>query len=220
MGHTSEKSNSLDVILRSRIVAIIRLKDLRCFQPLTDALVRGGITAIEFTLTNHDALSVVRQIRSNNELVRKGQVTVGLGSVRSLDEAKLAIDCGAQFVVSPIASMPIIDHCKQNNVVVMPGAFTPTEIAACWNAGADIVKVFPARQLGPGYIRDVLAPMPYLKLMPTGGIDEHNLANYLAAGAVAVGIGGQLLDQQLLDNQDWNSIEAVARSYTQICERA
>ena len=96
--------------------------------------------------------------------------------------------------MSPITSRPIIDACVKAGVAVMPGALTPTEIAAAWDAGADLVKVFPARGLGPNYIKDILAPMPYLKLMPTGGVDLNNLQSYFAAGAVAAGIGGNLMD--------------------------
>jgi 2-dehydro-3-deoxyphosphogluconate aldolase / (4S)-4-hydroxy-2-oxoglutarate aldolase len=147
-------------------------------------------------------------------MIASGKAVIGIGSIRSLEEAKLAIDSGAQFVVSPITSVPIIDYCKQNKVAVCPGAFTPTEIATSWDAGADIVKVFPVRNLGPNYVRDILAPMPYLKLMPTGGVDLNNIESYFAAGAVAAGIGSQLLDPIAILNKDWNTLEKNAAMYT------
>ena len=204
-----------DTILEARMVAIFRLDDLSTAIPMAESLFNAGIRALEFTLTNSNTPAVVRRIRNESQDILSGNAVIGIGSVRSLEEAKIAIDSGAQFVVSPITSIPIIDYCKQNKVAVCPGAYTPTEIAMSWDAGADIVKVFPARNLGAQYIRDVLAPMPYLKLMPTGGVDLDNIASYFAAGAVAVGIGSQLLDPEAIRNQDWGKIQQTAAQYVQ-----
>ena len=209
-----------ETILKARMVAILWLDDLSTAIPMADALFNAGIKALEFTLTNSNTPAVVRRMRDESHAILTGNAVIGIGSVRSLEEAKLAIDSGAQFVVSPITSVPIIDYCKQNNIVVCPGAYTPTEIAMSWDAGADIVKVFPARNLGANYIRDVLAPMPYLRLMPTGGIDLSNIASYFAAGAVAVGIGSQLLDPAAVRNQDWGRIQQAAAQYVQACRLA
>jgi len=209
---------TLDLVLRSRIVAILRLDDLSNALELTEALVRAGVLAIEFTLTNSKAPALVQRIRTQCASVLSGNAAIGIGSVRSVEEAKLAIDFGAQFIVSPITSVPIIDYCKQNRIMVCPGAYTPTEIAMAWDAGADIVKVFPVRSLGPGYIRDVMAPMPYLKLMPTGGVDLSNLAGYFAAGAVAVGVGSQLLDPVAIQDQAWGTITEIASQYVSACQ--
>ncbi len=209
---------TIETILQSRLVAILRLDDLSTAIPIAEALFQGGIRALEFTLTNPLAPAVVQKLRNESHAVLSGKAVLGIGSVRSLEEAKLAIDSGAQFVVSPITSVPIIDYCRKNNIAVCPGAYTPTEIAMSWDAGADIVKVFPARNLGANYIRDVLAPMPYLKLMPTGGVDLNNMASYFAAGAVAVGIGSQLLDPTAIRNQDWDEITKTASSYMCVCK--
>jgi 2-dehydro-3-deoxyphosphogluconate aldolase/(4S)-4-hydroxy-2-oxoglutarate aldolase len=209
---------TIETILESRLVAIIRLEDLSVAEPITDALLLAGVRALEFTLTNPSAPAVVRKIRNTHQTIASKKAVIGIGSVRSLEEAKLAIDSGAQFIVSPITSVQIIDYCKQNRVAVCPGAYTPTEIATCWDAGADIVKVFPARTLGAGYIKDVLAPMPYLKLMPTGGVDLKNIASFFAAGAVAVGIGGQLLDPSAVQNRDWAKLTQTACEYAKACE--
>ncbi len=206
-----------DTILEARMVAILRLDDLSTAIPMAESLFNAGIRALEFTLTNSNTPAVVRRIRNESQDILSGNAVIGIGSVRSLEEAKIAIDSGAQFVVSPITSIPIIDYCKQNKVAVCPGAYTPTEIAMSWDAGADIVKVFPARNLGAQYIRDVLAPMPYLKLMPTGGVDLDTIASYFAAGAVAVGIGSQLLDPEAIRNQDWGKIQQTAAHYVQAC---
>lgn len=204
-----------DTILQTRMIAILRLDDLSTATPIVESLFNAGIRALEFTLTNSDTPEVVRRMRNENQYIRSGDAVIGMGSVRSLDEAKIAIDSGAQFVVSPITSVAIIDFCKQNKVAVCPGAYTPTEIARSWDAGADIVKVFPVRNMGANYIRDVLAPMPYLKLMPTGGVDLNTIASYFNAGAVAVGIGSQLLDPEAIRNQDWGKIQQTAAQYVQ-----
>ncbi len=208
----------LETILRARMVAILRLDDLSSAVSMAESLFNAGIHALEFTLTNAATPAVVRSLRNECQSISSGDSVIGIGSVRSLDEAKLAIDSGAQFVVSPITSISIIDFCKQNKIVVCPGAFTPTEIAAGWDAGADIVKVFPVRNLGANYIRDVLAPMPYLKLMPTGGVDLQTIPSYFAAGAVAVGIGSQLLDPVALRDHDWDKISQTASHYVQACK--
>lgn len=207
------KAEVLQLIERTRIVAIVRLNDLTQAIAISRALAQGGIVAQEFTLTNPDALRVIEPVQ--RALAADGlDAVVGIGSVRNLDEANAAIAVGAEFVVSPITRPDIIGQCRQAEVAVMPGAYTPTEIAQAWECGADVVKVFPARQLGPGYIKDVLAPMPYLKLMPTGGVDLTNIATFLQAGAVALGIGGNLIDPQAIRIGDWAAIIGVAKKYS------
>jgi 2-dehydro-3-deoxyphosphogluconate aldolase / (4S)-4-hydroxy-2-oxoglutarate aldolase len=209
---------TLATILHARLVAILRLDDLSTAGAISESLFNAGVQALEFTLTNSNTPEVVGKLRSESLSIRSGASVIGIGSVRSLEEAKIAIDAGAQFVVSPITSVPIIDYCKQNKIIVCPGAYTPTEIAISWDAGADIVKVFPARNLGYHYIRDVLAPMPYLKLMPTGGVDLNNIPAYFAAGAAAVGIGSQLLDPVAIQERDWDRIATTAALYVQACK--
>ncbi len=208
----------LATILHSRLVAILRLEDLSTAGTISESLFKAGIRALEFTLTNSNTPQVVRELRNESPSIRSGAGVIGIGSVRSLEEAKIAIDAGAQFIVSPITSVPIIDYCKRNKIVVCPGAYTPTEIATSWDAGADIVKVFPVRNLGAHYIRDVLAPMPHLKLMPTGGVDLNNIPAFFAAGAVAVGIGSQLIDAIAIQEEDWDRITRTAALYVQACK--
>lgn len=208
------KAEVLQWIERSRIVAIVRLDDLTHAIAISRALAQGGIVAQEFTLTNPDALRVIEPVQ--RALAAEGyEAAVGIGSVRNLEEANAAIASGADFIVSPITRADIIGQCRQAEVAVMPGAYTPTEIAHAWEYGADVVKVFPARQLGPGYIKDVLAPMPYLKLMPTGGVDLNNIATFLNSGAVALGVGGNLIDPQAIRAGDWQSITDIATQYSQ-----
>ena len=210
---------SVPLVLKHRLVAILRLNDLKDAVPLAESLVRAGVRALEFTLTNANAPVAIQSCLDRIPHFSNGTAAIGMGSVRNVAEARTAIDCGSQFVVSPITSKPIIDFCKEHGVSVFPGAFSPTEIAMAHEAGADIVKVFPSRTLGPSYIQDVLAPMPYLRLMPTGGVDLKNLANYFRAGAVAVGVGGQFLDAEAIARQDWPRIESLASQFVAACER-
>ncbi|XZE19697.1 bifunctional 4-hydroxy-2-oxoglutarate aldolase/2-dehydro-3-deoxy-phosphogluconate aldolase [Pirellulaceae bacterium SH449] len=207
----------LDLALHHRLVAILRLSDLTHAVPLVEALLAGGVRLIEFTLTNPDAARAVAQCRSELESFSSGSAAIGLGSIRTVDEANLAIDSGSQFVVTPIFSPSVISLCKSQRTMICSGAFSPTEIYDAYSEGSDIVKVFPARALGPAYIKDVLAPMPFLRLMPTGGIDLNNVDAYFAAGAVAVGVGGQFLDPKAIEKKDWALIAANARAFVAAC---
>ncbi|UCH26450.1 MAG: bifunctional 4-hydroxy-2-oxoglutarate aldolase/2-dehydro-3-deoxy-phosphogluconate aldolase [Trueperaceae bacterium] len=210
----SAKTEVLERIAETRLVAILRLPDLSRALRLSVALLEGGANVQEFTLTNPEALEAIEEVRAKLPAFNEGQAAIGAGSVRNLAEAEAAITAGAQFIVTPITQLEVIAACKEAGVAIIPGAFTPTEIATAWEAGADFVKVFPARVLGPGYIKDILAPMPYLKLMPTGGVDLENLGTYLDHGAVAVGVGGNLLDKEAIRRGDWEKIAATATSYT------
>jgi 2-dehydro-3-deoxyphosphogluconate aldolase / (4S)-4-hydroxy-2-oxoglutarate aldolase len=205
----------LELISKVRLVAIIRLDDLSQAVNLSKALLAGGVIAQEFTLSNPKALDVLGEVKTALSDFSNSQATIGLGSVRNVDEAHAAIKAGAQFVVTPITKLDVIEVCKEAGVPVMPGAFTPTEIAMAHDAGADVVKVFPARTLGAGYIKDVLAPMPYLQLMPTGGVDLENMANFFKAGAVSVGVGGNLLDKKAIESGDWEKVSSIARQYAE-----
>jgi 2-dehydro-3-deoxyphosphogluconate aldolase / (4S)-4-hydroxy-2-oxoglutarate aldolase len=212
------KSHVLELILHTRLVAIIRLDDLSQAVQLSKALLAGGVTAQEFTLSNPQALNALSEVKAALSEFSSGQAAIGLGSVRNVDEAHAAIKAGAQFVVTPITKLAVIEVCKQADIPVMPGAFTPTEIATAYEAGADVVKVFPARALGPNFIKDVLAPMPYLKLMPTGGVDLENMANFFKAGAVSVGVGGNLLDKKAIEAGDWEKVSRIAAQYAKAAQ--
>lgn len=208
---------STSIILSSRLVAILRLDDLSSAIDLAKALLEGGVCALEFTLTNAEAPRAIRKCLDAIEALQNGSATIGLGSVRNMKEAQLAAECGAQFVVSPITDLPIIDFCNKKSISISAGAYTPTEILAAWNAGCDIVKVFPARNLGPAFIKDVLAPMPFLRLMPTGGVDLQNVRSYFQAGAAAVGVGGQFLKNEWIENRKWDAVRNAARSFVDAC---
>lgn len=201
---------ALEIISAGRIVAILRLDDLTRADALVRSLLEGGIRAIEFTLTNPDAPRILTQLLESIDDFRHGTATLGIGSVRNESEARMAIESGAQFLVSPILNQAVIEIGRAHRIPVFPGALTPTEIHHAWTLGADAVKVFPVKSLGPGYIRDCLAPMPYLRLMPTGGIHQGNLVEYLNAGAMAVGVGSSLVDESKVQSRQWKEISRAA----------
>jgi 2-dehydro-3-deoxyphosphogluconate aldolase / (4S)-4-hydroxy-2-oxoglutarate aldolase len=203
----------LDLVSLHRLVAIIRLDDLSQAAQISAALMNGGVLLQEFTLTNPDALKAIEEVRNCIPAFNSSAAAIGLGSVRTVREAEQAIEAGAQFIVTPILLPKVIQCCRHANIPIMPGAYTPTEIATAWEAGASMVKVFPARNLGPSYIKDVLAPLPYLRLMPTGGVDLNNMQSYFDAGAKAVGVGGNIIDVKAVAHGDWARLSEVAQAY-------
>ena len=210
----------LELISQHRLVAILRLDDLATAVQLSRSLLDAGIVAQEYTLTNPRALEAIAEVLREVPEFSNGEATIGVGSVRTQTQARAAIEAGAQFLVSPIHQPSIISVGVQQSVPVMSGAMTPTEIAAAWEAGAALVKVFPARSLGPKYISDVLAPMPELKLMPTGGVGLENMQEYFEAGASAVGIGGTLIEMSALRLAHWDRITEVASEYAKRAMKA
>ena len=202
---------TLDLIARTRVVAIVRLPAIDDALALTRALMAGGVCVFEFTLTTPGATEAIAEVARQLPEVAAGEAAVGVGSVLTPEDAHAAIDAGATFVVSPVFKPDVMDVCALRETPIFPGAYTPTEIEAAWTAGAAAVKVFPARNLGPVYIKDVREPMPFLKLMPTGGIDASNIAAFLKAGAHAVGVGGALVDKEVVARRDWAALTARAR---------
>lgn len=195
-------------------IAIVRLTDLTDAVAISRALLAGGLTTLEFTLTNSAALQAVAQTRA----ALGDAVTVGVGTVLSAQHAHEAIAAGAEFLVTPIVRRDVIAAGVAAGVPVASGAFTPTEIWDAWEAGAALVKVFPARSLGPGYIKDILAPLPTLKLVPTGGIDIENCAAYIQAGAFSVGVGSNLVDPKLIAAKNWAELSHRAAQYVAACQ--
>jgi 2-dehydro-3-deoxyphosphogluconate aldolase/(4S)-4-hydroxy-2-oxoglutarate aldolase len=148
------------------------------------------------------------------------QAVVGVGTVLDPATARDAIAAGAQFVVSPIFDPDIIQTTKRYGKISIPGAFTPTEILSAWSHGADVVKIFPSTVLGPTFIRDLLAPLPQLKLTPTGGIDLKNVADWIKAGAVFVGAGSSLVSKDAMAKKNWPSITSTAQAFIQTIQSA
>jgi 2-dehydro-3-deoxyphosphogluconate aldolase/(4S)-4-hydroxy-2-oxoglutarate aldolase len=191
-------------------VAVVRLHSTEAAIRVADALHAGGVTALEITVTVPDAFAVIAAV------VRRfgDEVCVGVGTVLDAETARGAVAAGAQYVVSPAFRPAVIEEAHRLGVPAMPGAITPTEILTAHEAGADIVKLFPADTFGPGYVRSILAPMPFLRLMPTGGVTPDNVGSWLSAGAVAVGLGGALVDAALVAKGDWDAITERARRVT------
>lgn len=207
-------SDRLAVLLPPRKpIAIIRLDDLSSAVQISRALLEGGVTALEFTLTNKQALEAVVKVRQEFG----ERLTVGVGTVLNADAARASIDAGAQFLVTPALLPEVIAVSNQRAVPIACGAYTPTEILTASRLGADLVKVFPASSLGPGYIKDVLAPLPDLKLVPTGGVNLETCAAFLAAGAYTVAAGSQLVGKEIVRQQNWEALADLARRYVQAC---
>lgn len=195
-------------ILRSGAIAVIRMAEARRLIRVVEAVREGGITAIEITMTTPNALAVIEEVaREMGDTVQ-----VGVGSVLDADTARQAIDAGARYVVSPIFKPEVINAAHRHDVPAMPGCFTPTEILTAVEAGADLVKVFPADILGMAFFKGVLAPMPHLRLMPTGGVSLANAGDWIRAGAVAVGVGSALLDKRAIAEEDYAVLTENART--------
>ena len=199
----------LEIIARHKIVAIVRLDDLSTARHITEALVEGGIRAIEFTLTNPDAVATIAAMRKAVD----ASVAIGAGSVISVEQVGAVAEAGAQFVVSPVSKRDVIAACQERGLPAMPGAFTPSEIQQAWEWGASVVKVFPANHLGKRYIKDVKAPLPHLRLMPTGGVNVDNFRELLELGAFAVGVGSSLINNEAVADRNWRQLRANAEAY-------
>jgi len=189
------------------VIAVIRMPDPARLRAVIDAIAAGGVRAIEVTMTVPRAIEMIREIAP----ALPSDVWLGAGTVLDGDTAKRVIDAGARFVVSPVFRRDVINACHAREVPAMPGCLTPTEILDAWDAGADIVKVFPATTFGPGYFKDVRAPLPHVKLMPTGGVTLDNAGEWIRAGAVAVGVGSALLDGGAIAAGNYAILEANAR---------
>jgi len=204
-------NTAIEAILTTRLLGIIRLKRYEQPAEVAQALAEGGFKALEFTLSGEGALQAISAARK--DLGR--DVHVGAGTVLTPAAVADAAAAGAEFIVTPVVNRQVIMACQQLGLPIACGAFTPTEIMTAKEAGADIIKLFPARLGGPQYVRDLLAPMPDVRLMPTGGVTAENAASYLQAGAVAVAIGGNLVSADDVAHRLFSEITRRARNYVQ-----
>lgn len=189
------KNETLDALLSSGVVAVIRMKDPERLSKVVMAIREGGVKCIEITMTVPGAVDVIAALVKT----APPDVLVGAGTVTDRGTANDVVAAGAKFVVSPVFRPDVVAVTKAAGAVAIPGCFTPTEILTAWEAGADIVKVFPATSLGPKYFKDIAGPFPDIRLMPTGGVTVDNVGEWVKAGAVAVGIGSDLLDKKAID---------------------
>ncbi|MDQ3213562.1 MAG: bifunctional 4-hydroxy-2-oxoglutarate aldolase/2-dehydro-3-deoxy-phosphogluconate aldolase [Acidobacteriota bacterium] len=203
----SEKRRGIvEEVERAGVVAIIRMKDPDKVRAVFDAIGEGGVRVIEVTMSVPGAIELIRQLA----LRLPDGFVLGAGTVLDGDTARRVIDAGARFVVSPVFRREVITACHEQDAAVLPGCFTPTEILEAWDAGADVVKVFPATALGPTFLKDVRGPLPQVKLMPTGGVTLDNAGDWIRAGAVAVGVGTALLDTAAIAAGDYGVLRANA----------
>jgi 2-dehydro-3-deoxyphosphogluconate aldolase/(4S)-4-hydroxy-2-oxoglutarate aldolase len=206
-GSMSEKRQAVTAeIERLGVVAVIRMKEPQKLREVIDAIADGGVRALEVTMTVPGAVELIRELAS---ALPTGFI-LGAGTVVDAETAVRVIHAGARFVVGPVFRRSVITACHEHDVPAMPGCFTPSEILDAWEAGADIVKVFPATALGPAFIKDVRGPLPQVKLMPTGGVTLDNAGDWIRAGAVAVGVGTALLDAKAIAAGDYGVLRANA----------
>lgn len=203
------KESAQQLIFETGIVAIIRAKSSDQLLAAAEAVLAGGVKAIEVTMTTPNALGVIQQAASHFS----EDVLFGAGSVLDPETARAAILAGAQFVVCPTLNLNTINVCRRYSIPVMPGAYTPTEILSAWEAGASCVKVFPAGIGGPAYIKAIKAPLPQVSLAAVGGVSVENTANFIRSGVDIVGVGGELVNQKLLDTGDFKEITKRANLF-------
>jgi 2-dehydro-3-deoxyphosphogluconate aldolase/(4S)-4-hydroxy-2-oxoglutarate aldolase len=211
--------NKSEIISRIRecgVLPVIRASSKEEALSIIDAIVAGGIDTIEVTMTVPNAVALILQLTTGRD-----DLLIGAGSVLDPEQARDCINAGAKFIVSPTTNFDTIKYCNEKEIVVMPGALTPTEILNATEAGADIVKVFPADSMGGAkYLRSLKAPMPRLKLIPTGGVDQSTAADLIKAGAEAIGVGADLVDLKAIREKRAGDITKAARNYLEIVRSA
>jgi 2-dehydro-3-deoxyphosphogluconate aldolase/(4S)-4-hydroxy-2-oxoglutarate aldolase len=195
----SDKDKNLQTITDCGVVAIVRVS-----------------SAIEVTMTVPGALDAIREFKS----AVKEDVLIGAGTVLDPETARACILAGADFIVSPTLNLEVIKVCRRYSKIIIPGTFTPTEILTAWEAGADIVKVFPASVGGPGYLKDIMGPLPQVKLVPTGGVNLETTPEFIKAGAVAVAAGTSLVNKKAVSEQNWDAITETARKFVAAVKHA
>jgi len=203
---------SLQRVLDHKIVAVIRAENGDLLVDVAESLLAGGVEVMEVTFTVPRATRVLEKVAD-----RIGsRILLGAGTVLDTETCRMAILAGAEFIVSPAVNVDVIELCKRYSKPVMPGALTPTEVITAWQAGADIVKIFPSEITGPKYLKALHGPLPHIRLMPTGGVNLETAAEFLRCGACALGIGNSLVDPKVVASGDLKKIETLARQYVQI----
>jgi len=212
----ADRIEILDRILRAGITAVIRAKSSEHLSRVADALKAGGVECIEVTMTTPNALRVIEETAQ-----RLGEdVLIGVGSVLDGETARAAILAGAQFVVSPVLNLDMIRMAHRYDKVAVPGTFTPTEIITAWENGADLVKVFPAGRVGPAFFKDVLGPLPQVRLVPTGGVNLDTAAEFIKNGAAALCVGSAMMPKDALAEGRFDVITDLARQFVEIVQQA
>jgi 2-dehydro-3-deoxyphosphogluconate aldolase/(4S)-4-hydroxy-2-oxoglutarate aldolase len=206
-----DQRDELDLIRKAGVIAIMRARSSEQLLRAADAIREGGVCAIEVTMTTPGALSVIEQAAAKYDR----DVLFGAGTVLDSESARAAISAGAQFIVGPSFNTAVVETCRRYSIPVIPGAYTPTEILAAWECGADLVKVFPASVGGPALIKALKAPLPQVEVVPVGGVNLDTAAEFIQAGAAAVGVGSSLVNQELLEAKDFGTLTDRARRFVE-----
>lgn len=193
------------------IIAVVRASRADLCVPLSEALIAGGVIAIEITTTTPDAIEAIR--RTKRAVGERG--LIGVGTVLDVATCEAAINAGAEFVVSPILRTELVPVAHAANRPIMLGAYTLTEAQLAHEAGSDFIKIFPADGLGPNYVKNLRAPLPHLKIVPTGGVDLETMGDFLKAGVAALGVGSSLVKKDLLEREDWPALTGLARQFVE-----
>ena len=202
-----------EIIERVGLIPVLRAKSIAQGRSVVDAMVAGGVTVVEVTMTVPGAIDLIKELQK----AYGAQLLLGSGTVTTADQAQATIDAGAEFVVSPSLHLEVIAATKANKKISCPGALTPTEAITAWNAGADYVKIFPCSAVGgASYLKSVLAPFPHLKLIPTGGVTLDTAASFIKAGARALGVGSDLVNLAAVDAGNAETITETARAYLKV----
>ena len=212
----SKRFEIVSRLLNPGIIAVVRVPSTEQVLPVCEALVAGGVIALEITFTVPNALDAIQQVSAHFG----AQALVGAGTVLNAEMTRQAIYAGAKFIVSPITRAEIVTVAHEASVPAMLGAYTPTEAQTAHEAGADFIKLFPADKLGPAYVKALRAPLPHLKIVPTGGVDLNTAAEFLKAGCAALGVGGSLLTAEILKTANWTELTRLARAYVDIARAA
>lgn len=211
------KDEIIQRIIRGGVLPVIRAETPEEARSVIEAVRAGGIDVIEVTMTVPGAVGLIRELSAEYG----DKVLIGAGTVLGSETAAACIDAGAKFIISPALNLETIAYCRKHDIVVMPGALTPTEVVTAWNAGADFVKVFPAGAMGgASYLKSLKAPLPHIKLIPTGGVSLGTAADFIKAGASAIGVGADLVDLKAIREGRGSEITENARKYLEIVKQA
>lgn len=205
----------IQAIHDTKLVAILRARSSTGLLNACEALREAGLRAVEVTMTTAGALDTIRAARQGNE----ADFWFGAGSVVSVKMARECLEAGAQFIVTPVCVPEVIHLCKDQGIPVFPGAFSPTEIYTAWEAGADMVKIFPSSLGGPALIKALKAPLPYVEMMAVGGVEVSNAAQFLRSGASALGVGSSLVNDELVSTQNFAEIKKRALEFVAAVQR-
>jgi 2-dehydro-3-deoxyphosphogluconate aldolase/(4S)-4-hydroxy-2-oxoglutarate aldolase len=203
------RSEIISMLTDQGLIAVVRARSSEQITPLSEALISGGITAIEITMTTPDAIGAIRKARQ----AFGSRALIGVGTVLNAETCQAALQAGAEFVVTPVCRTELVRLAHGAGRPIMLGSYSPTEAQTAHEAGADFIKIFPADTLGPAYIKALLAPLPHLRLVPTGGLDLHNIRDFMKAGCAAVGLGSSLVSSSVLQNSAWPELTLKAGEF-------